>query len=195
MAKHPSKSKPDGIASGPTSKAAELEVQVEIAASPARVWDVLTNFEAYEEWHPYHTITGVVEKFGRIRTTSYNLKTGELQGRDAGVITRFVKDEALEIVSGSPLFWGAKRWFHLQASPKGTLLSHGTRFLGIGARRAFGRTHKIARLLPYLDALSDSISRRAISRNWRKTAGGNRHSRRASTAKARRGCQLDTTEQ
>ena len=40
-------------------------------------------------------------------------------------------------------------------------------------------------LQPYLDAVSDAISRRAVSRNWRRTAGGNRHSRRASQAKRR----------
>lgn len=164
---------------------AEWEVAVEISASPKRVWNVLTDFDAYGEWHPYETISGDAEAFGRLRVTSRMLKGGNVESRSTGVIVRFEPEIALEFVSGSPFFWRARRWFHLQATPKGTLLRHGTTFTGWLARRAFKTTHKISRLQPFFEAASTALSRRATSPNWRKPSGGNRHSRRASKAKHR----------
>lgn len=169
----------------PRRRATELEVEIEIPASPKRVWEVLTDFDSYAEWHPYETIAGSATKFGRLRIVSRKLNGEAVQSRTVGVIMQYQEMAVLEIASGSPLFWGAWRWYHLQASPKGTLLRHGTKFTGFLARKAFITTHKIGRLQPYLDAVSDAISRRAVSRNWRRTAGGNRHSRRASQAKRR----------
>lgn len=167
------------------SPALELEVEVEIAASPKRVWQVLTDFEAYAEWHPYQTITGPAMAFGRVHVITRKLKSETVRSRTLGVIMRFEKEVALEIVSGNLLLWGERRWYHLQASPRGTLLRHGTRFFGFIARRAFKTTHRIERLRPHFEAVNEAISRRAVSRNWRRTTGGNRHSRRASRAKSR----------
>jgi uncharacterized protein YndB with AHSA1/START domain len=31
----------------------ELRTEIEIAASPQRVWKILTEFERYEEWNPF----------------------------------------------------------------------------------------------------------------------------------------------
>lgn len=164
---------------------AELAVEVEIAASPSRVWEVLTDFRAYVEWHPYQTITGDAEAFGRIEVTSRRLGSDGVETRSTGIIMRFEPTIALEFVSGSPFFWGARRWFHLQATPKGTLLRHGTTFTGWLARRAFKTTHKISQLQPFFEAVSLALSRRATSPNWRKPTGGNRRSRRASKAQRR----------
>lgn len=164
--------------------AQELMVEVEIAASRRRVWQVLTDFEAYAEWHPYETITGAAKAFGRIQVASRKLKSEAVRSRSLGVTMRFDNEVTLEIVSGNLLLWGQRRWYHLQASPKGTLLQHGISFFGFIARRAFKATHKIGRLKPYLEAVNDAISQRAVSRNWRRTTGGNRHSRRASKAKS-----------
>lgn len=174
--------RPAGKAKRP---AAELEVEVEIPASPKRVWEVLTDFEAYAQWHPYETISGPATKFGRIRVESRKLKSEVVHHRSGRVIMRFEEEVALETAEGSPFFWGTSRWYHLQATAKGTLLRHGIRFFGFVARRAFRTTHRISGLQPYLDAVSAATSRRAMSRNWRRPTGGNRHSRRASRAKGR----------
>lgn len=40
----------------------EITSEIDINASPDRVWDVLTNFKAYPEWNPFvRSITGKVE--------------------------------------------------------------------------------------------------------------------------------------
>jgi hypothetical protein len=36
----------------------EIRTEIEIRASPERVWSVLTGFDSYPEWHPSMTITG-----------------------------------------------------------------------------------------------------------------------------------------
>ncbi|MDS0295869.1 SRPBCC domain-containing protein [Halogeometricum luteum] len=36
----------------------EILTSIEIAAAPERVWDVLTDFEAYDEWNPFLRVVG-----------------------------------------------------------------------------------------------------------------------------------------
>jgi hypothetical protein len=45
-----------------------IETWIDISASPARVWDVLTNFDAYPQWNPFITrITGIPSEGTRLR--------------------------------------------------------------------------------------------------------------------------------
>lgn len=40
----------------------EIKTDIEIAATPERVWSILTNFIAYPQWNPFiRSITGVVK--------------------------------------------------------------------------------------------------------------------------------------
>jgi hypothetical protein len=45
----------------------ELRSEIDIAAPPARVWDILTDFEAYPEWNPFILeLGGDLRKGGRL---------------------------------------------------------------------------------------------------------------------------------
>lgn len=45
----------------------ELRTAIEIEATPARVWEILTDFEAYPEWNPFiRRITGEPELGARL---------------------------------------------------------------------------------------------------------------------------------
>ena len=47
-----------------------IEHAVEIDASPERVWEVLTDFEAYDEWNPFLThVDGRPEEGARLKVT------------------------------------------------------------------------------------------------------------------------------
>lgn len=163
----------------------ELIAEVEIAAPPERVWAVLSDFAAYGEWHPYQTIEGEAKKHGLIKVTSRNLKTQVQESVSAAFILRLKPNAVLEYFSGRPFFWTGKRWFHLEATDKGTLVRHGQKFAGILADRAFKTTHKIERLRPHLEAVSRALSRRVVAPQTPRPPAGNRRSRRASEAKKR----------
>ena len=45
----------------------EIRTEIEIAADAERVWDVLTDFVAYPDWHPSMTILGAAEVGGKLR--------------------------------------------------------------------------------------------------------------------------------
>ena len=45
----------------------EIENSIEIAASPERVWQVLTEFEKYPQWNPFiRRISGTIEEGSRL---------------------------------------------------------------------------------------------------------------------------------
>jgi hypothetical protein len=44
----------------------EVNVEIDIDAVPAQVWDVLTNFAAYSIWNPY---VYPIIRLGRLRST------------------------------------------------------------------------------------------------------------------------------
>ncbi len=46
----------------------EIKAEIEIEASAVRVWDVLTDFEAYPEWNPFlRKISGDTKAGGKLR--------------------------------------------------------------------------------------------------------------------------------
>ena len=47
--------------------AAEIKTEIEINASPAKVWEILTDFERYPRWNPFiKSVTGPVKVGNRI---------------------------------------------------------------------------------------------------------------------------------
>jgi hypothetical protein len=53
---------------------AEISSEIEIAATPARVWSVLTDFERYGEWNPFITfITGTPMPSEQLRVRMHPL--------------------------------------------------------------------------------------------------------------------------
>ncbi len=46
----------------------EIRTEIEIAASAARVWEILTDFEKYEQWNPFiHKIIGEAKEGAKIQ--------------------------------------------------------------------------------------------------------------------------------
>ncbi len=45
----------------------EISTEIEIAASPARAWEVLTRFDAFPEWNPFiRKVSGELREGGRL---------------------------------------------------------------------------------------------------------------------------------
>ncbi|MBU2811277.1 SRPBCC domain-containing protein [Acidithiobacillus thiooxidans] len=48
----------------------QIVTQIDIAASPERVWSILTDFSAYPQWNPFiRTISGVAKPGEKLRVT------------------------------------------------------------------------------------------------------------------------------
>lgn len=52
-----------------------IKTAIQIAASPAKVWDILTNFNQYPTWNPFlSSIEGEVKTGNQIRVTAGGMK-------------------------------------------------------------------------------------------------------------------------
>ena len=108
----------------------DLLLDIEIAASPERVWSVLTDFAAYPAWNPYQTFEGRAEPFAIVQISSRDLTGRALQVFNAA-IWKLEPGRKLELLVGK-LFWlASRRIFHLEAVGDGTRLRHGLVFSGI----------------------------------------------------------------
>ncbi len=160
----------------------ELTIELDLAASPERVWSVLTDFAAYPEWNPYQTIEGTAEPLAVVIVSTRALD-GRLFPTTRAGIWKFEPNERLEFLNGLPLWFSSTRFFHLSPSAKGTLLKHGVRFSGIWAAWRFSHSHKIERLAPLYEAFGQALVQRLAGRKAPQLFQKNRHSRRASKAK------------
>jgi len=163
----------------------ELKVQVDLPASPDRVWSVLTDFSAYSEWNPYQAIKGVAELGELLTISSCGLDGREFPISHA-VVRRIEPNAAMELRSGLPLWFVSTRFFDLAPADSGTRLSHGVRFSGIWALWRFSRTHMAERLKPFYDAFGIALTERLVGRRPNMANSSNRHRRRAEISKQKR---------
>lgn len=76
--------------------AKQLNAEIEVQASPDRVWEVLTDFAAYHQWNPF-----IVQATGQAVPGSRL----ELKMRPSGGRTTTIRPEVLEADPGRKLRW------------------------------------------------------------------------------------------
>ena len=76
--------------------AKQLNAEIEVQASPDRVWEVLTDFAAYPQWNPF-----IVQATGQAAPGSRL----ELKMRPSGGRTTTIRPEVLEADPGRKLRW------------------------------------------------------------------------------------------
>jgi hypothetical protein len=83
----------------------ELRAEIQVNASSMRVWDILTNFEQYEQWNPFiHRIVGAPIEGSTIKI---HLRTPVGKSRKyEPVITKVDKGRELRWIGKSMLFTG-----------------------------------------------------------------------------------------
>ena len=109
-----------------------IETTETIAAPPERVWQILTDFDAYPEWNPF-----IIEGSGQA-AEGEKLK---LRMQPPGGRAMTFKPLVLRASPGEDLRWRGRllvpgifdgeHWFRLEPEGDGTRLDHGERFTGI----------------------------------------------------------------
>src|SRR4051812_33278309 len=138
--------------------------RVQIAASPERVWQVITDFDAYAGWNPVITRIRSEARIGA--AVRFRIR---IEGTpEVALAARVVQCEPGRLFAwrgGAPLVpaiaWG-EHYFRIEPASGGTsLLTHGEDFGGVLAAVVSGRTH--ARVVRTYDALNAALKSRAES--------------------------------
>lgn len=75
------------------SEMLEIVTEAQIAAPPAKVWAVLTDFERYAQWHPWLAIRGVAAPGATVDCSLGVLRRRQIYSRDAQI--KDFRDRAL----------------------------------------------------------------------------------------------------
>lgn len=161
----------------------ELTSQIVTEATPEQVWDVLTEFDRYAEWHPYQTISGKAELFSSLRIQTRSLETNEVIENARGVIITFDRCSRLQFFTGRPLLFSTRRFFELTPRSEGTSIRQGIRIDGIFGRRAFSKSGSLDGLKMHLHAFEAALTRRLVTERSTAKGRANRRARRAAKAK------------
>ena len=160
----------------------ELVLEHTFAASPERVWDVLIDFERYEEWHPYETIVGAAEPLKIVTVTDRPHRQGPVTAVDRAIVWKVEPPAKLELIVGK----FAKRFFHLEAHDGGTRLTHGLRWSPILVNRLTAPTFNSADVkATYAVVIQALETRVASTRTSRPRSAMNRSQRRTAHARGK----------
>jgi hypothetical protein len=102
-----------------------------IAATPAEVWRVLTDFDAYEQWNPMmRSIRGRAEVGARLQLRFALRVGGRAYGAPARVFAAEPERE-LRWGGGVPGLLRIEHWVRLSPEGGGTRIEHGESFGGL----------------------------------------------------------------
>jgi hypothetical protein len=138
-----------------------LSSQIDIDASPARVWEVLTDYSAYPEWNPF-----IVRAGGRTEVGSRL----SLRMQPVGARAVSLRPMVVEAVEGSRLRWRGRLWmpgifdaehdFRVEALDGGrSRLSQDERFTGLLVAVMAGSLDR--HTLPAFEAMNAALKLRA----------------------------------
>ena len=110
-----------------------VENEIAVAAPPAKVWRILTDFPGYKTWHPFIRLRGEAKSRAEI---DYEY-TSDLRTRrkrhSPGKITRLERNVAFEWTMGIRRFFEQVERYELEPHPLGTRLRHRVEYRGMVA--------------------------------------------------------------
>ena len=139
----------------------QVQTSITIAASPERVWAVLTDFADYPRWNSVISrVRAELRKGGKIRFR-IKIEAAPVLGFTAKIV-RCEPGRALAWRGGAPLVpalaWG-EHYFELTPVPDGTRFAHGERFGGLLRLLVRGEAH--ARVTRTYEAFNAALKARA----------------------------------
>ena len=138
-----------------------IRTEAFIPAAPARVWAVLTDFDAYADWNPLNIrASGEARAGGKIRTTFVNPA-----GRPGATVTQtvtlttFEPERALAWSGTVPLLFHGRHHFTLTPEGEGTRLLHGEDMGGLIAT-SFSEAILREKFVPWYEAVNAALAAR-----------------------------------
>ncbi len=124
----------------------QLRTEVQIDATPERVWDVLADFAAYPEWNRFIVaVSGSLEKGARLEVTLSPPDGSEMTFRPVLLGVDPARELRWRGVFGFSWLFSGEHFFLLQPRAGGTQFVHGEDFSGILLRALGGTLTKTAR--------------------------------------------------
>ena len=141
-----------------------IRTEAFIPATPARVWAVLTDFDAYAEWNPLNVkASGEARPGGKIRTTFVNPAGGPgATVTQTVTLTTFEPERALAWSGNVPLLFRGRHHFTLTPEGEGTRLLHGEDMSGLIAM-TFSNTVLAGKFAPYYEAVNRALAERVAA--------------------------------
>lgn len=140
----------------------EIRTFVDIAAPPARVWSVLTDFASWDRWNPL---------LGRVRgrpeigaTVRFSATVGRAKvPLTAQIMILEPEHELMWVGPAAPRLLrkivSGQHWFRLTPTATGTRFDHGEAFRGLAVPPRWDRFEQLAR--PGYEAMNKALKREA----------------------------------
>lgn len=112
--------------------ASEIRTEIEIAAPPAKVWQVLTDNGAYPQWNPF-----IVEMKGRVAAgetlTNSLVQPGSDPMTFSPTVLAVTPEKELRWIGRlfAPRIFDGEHYFQLEPTATGTRFVHGENFRGV----------------------------------------------------------------
>jgi hypothetical protein len=138
-----------------------IRTEAFIPATPARVWAVLTDFDAYAEWNPLNVkASGEARPGGKIRTTFVNPAGAPgATVTQTVILTTFEPERALAWSGNVPLLFRGRHHFNLTPDGEGTRLLHGEDLSGLIAM-TFSDGILAEKFVPWYEAVNRALAER-----------------------------------
>lgn len=134
-----------------------IETTIHVDAAPAAVWDVISDFGAFEQWNPMVVAADGRAEVGARLTIQVVLSKGRAPQRARSTV--LVCDPEREVRWGGgfrPLLW-VEHWVRIASDGPGTRVEHGESFAGLLARPGLWLLGLTA--APY-EAMNEALKRR-----------------------------------
>ena len=126
----------------------EIASSLELAASPVRVWTMLTDFAAYPAWHPFVRIEGENEPGAELRYTLRKHEKKRGWTVDA-ILVRSDPCAELVVTFGVRPVLSLEEFYRVESVEGGSNVKHGFKLSGL-MLRVPGRAAMERRLMPLL---------------------------------------------
>ena len=105
--------------------------QIDIAATPERVWQALMDFPHYRDWHPFVEMDGPAVVGETVRFVYRNDPQAATGIDSTALISRVEAPHYFAIEFGVKGVAMLEEWYALEKTAGGTSLTHGANFRGI----------------------------------------------------------------
>ena len=139
----------------------KLETEIDIAAPPNQIWQVLTDFKSFPEWNPQLEVVGKPELGAKLAVKA-NAPDGSDSRYEFRVrIVDFEPEKLLAWKGGVPGILSGYHYWRICPSGNGTRLIHGEDFYGLYVWIK-GYSH-IMSFRPSYEAANEAIAKRALA--------------------------------